>query len=314
MTFVEILVTLINAETGGKLGEYKSPASELPDIFEPEKTTKRLGSILWVVKKAIPATASEYRRTGRVTVYLTEIKTLPIDQITATLPSICDTIPHVQPVKRERQNDPLPVTTQPPEMPVMGKKGAGPSPSLVIRDGDIFRFHADLWRQKELISIRYANEINAELDEIVKIYRNHCKDNNGVLGFRKIHIRKLIQIPILEKFPFQSLLAEMPQQAQLFNGIGYGGWGSTEPDGQILGGYAFEVGPMFIFGEKGNGLIKSFCLHESRNPSIHYYTAAVILSRIMSANKLILVDWCRCIVLDPSNLDGIAQYLNEYFC
>ncbi len=108
----QIHVIFVDAETGKILGKNFSPSDQMPKIFEPQKTTLNLAGTLWVLVKAEPSTADEYIRTGEVTISLEKVKHLPAQSILYSLPTICDTVPKVRPINKDR-TDALPVIAPP---------------------------------------------------------------------------------------------------------------------------------------------------------------------------------------------------------
>jgi hypothetical protein len=163
-----------------------------------------------------------------------------------------------------------------------------------------------------LASLSYQDDIGAEMNEIALIYRDHVNNNKGIIGFTKIHIRKRIPRPISQLFQFDSLLSKMPKESRQYIGIGYGGAGSTEADGLIENGFAFQAGPVTVYGLCINGLIRTFCLHEYGEEFIPSQTITAFLEGIMLVNNLVLIDWCRRVVLMP-NSNTVQSYVQRVF-
>ena len=305
-----IQITLVDAETGNAFGEMDSPIGKMPEVFEPGETTLNLQGALWVVVKAEPSTADEYKQTGKVTVTLEKVKRLPARNILYSLPTICDTIPSVKSVNRER-TDALPVVAVPADQ--TQPDGAGYiRPKTARPEGNIYRIHEDYWRQIEFASLSYQDDIEAEMNEIALVVRDHSDNKRGIMGFTKIHIRKRICRPMARPFQFDSLLSIMPEESRQYIGIGFGGTGSMEADGLIENGFAFQVGPVTVFGLCDNGLVGTLCLHEYGEKSIPSRGVTVFLERIMLANNLALIDWCRQVVLLP-NANATQNYVEKVF-
>ena len=130
----QIHVIFVDAETGKTLGENFSPSDQMPKIFEPQKTTLNLAGTLWVLVKAEPSTADEYIRRGEVTISLEKVKHLPAQSILYSLPTICDTVPKVRPVNKDR-TDALPVIAPPSGPSIPGQaRTIEPKPSPIDRD------------------------------------------------------------------------------------------------------------------------------------------------------------------------------------
>ena len=129
-----IRVELVNAATGGSMGEANLPADRLPDAFDAQ-TTMHLGNDEWHVVVAEPMTRAEYEASGRLRITLHRIEKVDPKAILFSLPTIENTMPPLQ-------------------------QGAGATCAL----------HEDDWRQHELVSAGLEPELAAELADIRKIH------------------------------------------------------------------------------------------------------------------------------------------------
>lgn len=306
----QIQITLVDADSGRAFGEMNSPLDKMPPIFEPGKTTLNLEGAMWVVVRAEPATADGYAQTGRVTVTLEKVKSLSPRGILYTLPTICDTIPEVKSVNQVRK-DALPVVALSPERAAQEMPGTI-RPRTASPAGDIFRIHEDYWRQVEFVSPGFRDDIAAEMNAIEAIFRDHGHDNRGIQGFTEIHIRSRIPAPIARPFQFDSLASMLSREAHPYAGISFGGPASMEADGLIENGFAFQAGPVTVYGLRRNSLVGTLCLHDYGETSIPDQAVAAFLEGIMLAHDLALVDWCRRVVFPP-NAAAIRDYVEQVF-
>jgi hypothetical protein len=306
---MQIHVTLVDAETGNAFGEMYSPIGKMPKVFEPGKTTLNLQGALWVVVKAEPSTADEYIRTGKVAVTIEKVQRLPARNILYTLPTICDNIPRVQSMSQEHK-DALPVVAMPADLTMLGPGSI--RPKAAYPEGNIYRIHEDYWRGIEFISLGHQKDIEAEMDEIRLIYRDHRNNSKGIIGFTKIHLRKRIHEPIVQPFRFDDLLSIMPTETHKYIGIGYGGTGSMESEGLIESGFAFQMGPAAMYGVHNNGLVKVLCLHNHGEKFMPSQVIAALIEKIMLTNNLALIDWCRGVALSPG-AGAVQSYIEKVF-
>ncbi|MEJ7604327.1 MAG: hypothetical protein WKG01_41085 [Kofleriaceae bacterium] len=129
-----IRVELVNAATGGSMGEANMPADRLPDSFDAQ-TTMHLGNDEWQVVTAEPMSRAEYEAAGRLRITLHKIVKVDPKSILFSLPTIENTMPPLQP-------------------------GAGATCTM----------HEDDWRQHELVSADLEPEIAAELGDIRTVH------------------------------------------------------------------------------------------------------------------------------------------------
>jgi hypothetical protein len=310
MKAAQIQITLVDADSGRAFGEMNSPLDKMPPVFEPGKTTLNLEGAMWVVVRAEPATADGYTQTGRVTVTLEKVKSLSPKGILYTLPTICDTVPAVKSVN-QGPKDALPVVTLSPEREAQMMPGTI-RPKTARPNGDIFRIHEDYWRQIEFVSPGFREDVAAEMNDIEAIFRDHGDDNRSIRAFTEIHIRSRIPAPIARPFQYDSLASMLPRGSHAYAGIGFGGPASMEADGLIENGFAFQVGPVTVYGLRRSGLVSTLCLHDYGETSISDQAVAAFLEGIMVANDLALVDWCQRVIFPP-NAAHLRDYVEQIF-
>ena len=310
----QIHVALVDADTNMIFGQMLSFADEMPPVFEANQISLNLEGAPWEVIKAIPPTAAEYTKSGRITLVLKKITHMPLDKVLASLPTICETIPDVQPINIEKDTSYMAGVDQ----SILSKEERAAGENVFIRPvtqepmGNIFRIHEDYWRQIEFIGTGYEEAIKAERADIRAIFQNHSVQNNGVWGFKKVHIRSRINNPVRHMFAYKTLLSLLPKGSHLYRGIGFGGPGSQEADGLIENGFAIQVGPVVIFGQHDGTTVKVMCLYDFGEPTIPSETVASFLNEVMNSGKIYLVDWVKEFVLLPK-LDNLQNYLQNHF-
>jgi len=157
----QIQVYLADANTNEIFGQMLSFADEMPPVFEPNQISLNLEGAPWEVIKAIPPTAAEYTKSGRITLVLKKITHMPLDKVLASLPTICETIPDVQPIDIEKDTSYMAGVDQ----SILSKEERTAGENVFIRPvtqepmGNIFRIHEDYWRQIEFIGIGHEEAI-----------------------------------------------------------------------------------------------------------------------------------------------------------
>jgi hypothetical protein len=133
---------------------------------------------------------------------------------------------------------------------------------------DCLRISEDDWRQIELVSVGLRDVVDAELHAIHAIYAEHGRRNSsgGLVGFAKIHIRTRPDRPLLGPLPRRQLLHMLPAADHHYDGVGF-----TGSPGVVVGSFAARYGP-------------------------------IQLRLAMAAFGVVLVDWCRCLVADPTGI------------
>lgn len=192
------------------------PLEQLPDSFRID-TTLELAEKKWSVVSANPTDKTEFSKTGKLRVVLSEIQMMPPGDLLYSLPTI--------------SND------------------CGQAMGDVIPHEGLFQIHEDDWRQIEFVGQGYKRAIQEELADIQSIYE---KEHVGV-GFKRVHVRKRIPaplsgtvitvdelrtyFPVKKSFEAVSFLRSpgfIPQSFVWITDFGSILWGVTDPDGTVL--------------------------------------------------------------------------------
>lgn len=166
MSLPLIHVTCVDEATGEPFAIFETTPDELPERFEAGMILELDGD-RWDVVEATPETITEAGESGQVTLVLERVQMMPADMINYSLSTIHASLPELD-----------------PETPA--------SKDTTLLDGDD-------WRQFEVISPEYGEEVDAEVRDIQEIY---------VRGFGKhIHLRQRIETPCAPfDVTFQDLL------------------------------------------------------------------------------------------------------------
>lgn len=158
---MDVVVTLVNADTGEIIGVTERSAESLPETFT-NGTELAIGERRWSVVSAEPATRVHRERGGALRLMLREQVVRNVDpaRIRYSMASICGELPPLEPAV------------------------ADTGPALVL--------HEDLWRDVEFVSARQQPVIDANLAAIDRIER----DAAGAAGYHDIHVRTEPQVPL----------------------------------------------------------------------------------------------------------------------
>lgn len=265
-----IHVQFTDAATGKVFAQSQMPAAQLPESFEAATTVHRPDGD-WSVVEARPITSAEFCRTGKLVLILRKITTESIDpsKILFSLPAITgDALPPI----------------------AAGTSKLG---------GEVIEIHEDDWRQIEWVPASAINAVESELDSVRGIYEMEREGQ----AFRKCHLRS--SIPAL--LPACSL-----QFSEFREAIG--------PHVKWLAGFAYEgaagvvdksfavrlLSSIELFGV-AYGVIESICFantHANNAPEPDVRG----LATFAAAHDLLLVDWCRVLVLRPSFADYMSYF------
>lgn len=146
-------VTFINKADDSIIGKAAMPIENLPDSFELH-TCMHIGEDDWSVEQAIPMIKDEFSKSGKLTLILLRVETVPVSDIRYSLPTIAEE---------------LPALTQ--DKPLYNDF------SLIL--------HEDDWLQIEVLSIKDIDYINQELAAISMILNEYVGQD-----FDRFHIRK----------------------------------------------------------------------------------------------------------------------------
>jgi hypothetical protein len=231
-------VVLFDSGAGRVLGEVDMPVTQLPESFAAS-TTLHLGDVDWQVVRAEPTTRAELVATGRLRLELRKIERVAPRSILFSVPTLEDVAP-----------------------PTGG----------LIHDAVIM--HEDDWRQRELVSARFAPEIAAEVAAIRAIHTEH---RSGP-GFTQVHVRERIPEPMagvgLAVGELSALGARRPLAIEAGGG----------PPVEVVGGFAFEVETGVVYGRLEGDVVVALGLAPGTDPAP--------LTNLARAHDLVLVSWC----------------------
>jgi hypothetical protein len=173
------------------------PVEQLPDSFEVN-TTLHIAEVDWQVDRAIPANKSEFKKTGKLIIYLYKAQTLtvPLSEILFSLPTINDELPRVIDASLE----------------------------------DVFVVHEDDWRQVELVSREFNELVEQEFVAIREIYENHRQGT----AFKSIHVRKLSPAPLSDISLFLAELKKRFGVSHEYKGLAFSSAVAIVEDGFAL--------------------------------------------------------------------------------
>jgi hypothetical protein len=158
----------------------------------------------------------------------------------------------------------------------------------------LLQLHEDDWRQFEAISATYTTAIDQELMGIRKIHETASvrtkMGDRDITVFRSVHIRKLIRSPVspcLELAEF----AALADNRDRFAGFSLSG---SPP---AVGGYAFQMAGLVIYGQADGDRVLSICFSYSEAPRLTPEKAEQ-LAALLEKNHLIVVHWPSATKLD----------------
>lgn len=218
------------------------PLEQLPDTFELE-TDFEIEQQHWKVVQANPQNKEEFSKTGKLRIVLDKIQMIDPRELLFSLPTINDEIPATENVSID----------------------------------NLFTIHEDDWRQSEFISKKYNSEIKQELSAIVEIYEKH----RAGIGFDKIHIRKSIISPLIDKNIKIDEFNRKLNITKRSDGVGLRG------GGKVKNSFAFQIAEGTTFyGQTENGLITVLCVRSDEN-------SVQLIKQIAEHYEIVFVDWCR---------------------
>lgn len=266
-----IHVKYVDLVTGNIFRQSKMPAARLPESFEAATTVQFDGQD-WSVVEARPVTSADFRRTGELVLVLNKITKEFVNPSTIlfSLPTITgDALPQI---------------------------AAGTSKLGV----DVLEIHEDDWRQIEWLPASAANIIDTELASVRRVIENERVD----VGFKKCHLRdsipKLAPNSVLR---LSEMRAAFDPKATWLAGFAYQGVA-----GLAANSFAIRLfSSIEVFGVASNDIVDSICFANSRannapEPDVPN------LANFAAAHDLLLVDWCRILVLRPSLANYMAYF------
>ena len=259
-----VLVEFIDVETGKLLGKSEVPPENLPETFELD-TTLHLGDMDWTVVSAEPEHSAEFLKTKELRLVLQKASMIDPAKILFSIPSICNFLGEV-----DEESE----TT-----------------------GSELTIHEDDWRNIELVSLQYRDEIDSDLQEIYRIH----KEQKAGHGFRALHVRKSIQQPLEpQSIPFTEL--DNFERAHVFTGLAY------LNNKLVVDGFAFlTAGGISWYGRQKNGFVQELCLATCL-PNDQTERDVEVLTKLMQKYELGFADWCRVFFANSEQADALKSY------
>lgn len=262
-----IRVVFIDAASGAEFARSDVPLAGLPDSFAPA-TTLNIGEDTWSVVTAAPGSKPEFARSGRLVLTLSRVRMVDPRDIRYSLPTICDGLPP-----------------------------AGGATSV-----NTLMLHEDDWRQAELVSTAYADEIRTELRAIQGIVDEHAtSDAEGRLtGFDEIHVRRAPETPLGTGIAVRDMWALLPAPDHVYDGVAF-------RDGPVAGSFAAVLGSVLLYGLADEARVTVLAL--APRPGTELESATAGLGRVLDTFGLVAVDWCKGVVADATNIGDLLLRL-----
>lgn len=263
-----VRVMFVDAVTGAQIGRSELPVGQLPESFR-EQTTLELAGSTWSVERAEPPTAAEFAETGRLTMMLRRIETVSPADVLYSLPTICATLP---------------------------------TPTATPGDDHRSELHEDDWRQVEMVTADLATVVQTELDAVRRSYERYARrtEDGRVYGFQGIHVRTEPVRPLSVAVSRRRLSSLLGAGVVNRGGVGFRGQRGVVPSS-----FAMAVGPLLLYGLADGDAVAVLALHPDPNPRPGPAPAvATRLEQAMRSANLLLVDWCRGLLVAPASLGG----------
>jgi hypothetical protein len=264
-------VVFVDGAAGTEIGRAEMPRARVPQDLTAG-TTVELAGTSWRVERADPATPAQRAAARTLVLTLRQVQMVPAQDILYSLPTICDVVP---------------------EPAQAGQVAAG----LTMHDDD--------WRQKEFVAASQRDLVVAEIEAGRAIWDRHARRGDGgrLAGFDAIHVRAQPARPLPSPLPLSRLLSLPPPGR-----AGYCGVALTGAAGVLTGSFALDTGPAWLYGQAHGDAVHILGLLGPHDPGqVPAATAARDLGQVMQDFQLILVDWCRCAIIEPV---GIGDYLS----
>jgi hypothetical protein len=149
----------------------------------------------------------------------------------------------------------------------------------------------DDWRQIEFIGTGLGDVVETEFGAIREIYEQHAEfdGDDSLIGFRRLHVREHPAAPLPGPVSKRLLLGLLP----------------AGRDADRAGAFFRTIGSAIVYGFSDGDAVTVLGVHfeEAPPPGL-----AGPLRDVMATFHVVLVDWCRCMVIGPDELD---RYLAE---
>jgi hypothetical protein len=268
-----IHVDFYDAATKKAFAQAQMPVDRLPQSFESD-TTMHILNEDWQVIEARPVTAAEFRRTGKLLLVMQKITIQRVDPKTIlfSLPTIT--------------NDAVP-----PPAPGSSKLGK-----------NVLEIHEDDWRQVEWVEASAGDAIAAEIESIQRIHDEQREES----GFRNLHLRKAVPKPLSSgSIHVDQLRMHFGTAATWLDGFGLYGIAGIAADSFAVRLFS----SIELYGTAHANSVQRICFANARannasEPDIQNLVA------FAAAHNVLLVDWCRVMVLQPEEREYKA-YLDR---
>lgn len=216
----KITVEFIDVQSGAVFAQSEMDAGQLPESFALN-TTIQLGEEEWQVKEAIPAHATEFKKTGKLTLKLSRIQYVNPQDLLFSLPTISNELP-----------------TLVSEAPFKGDL-------LTIREDD--------WRQIEFLPSGKKDLVQQEIAHIKSVFEHHSQTlEENFIAFTKLHVRNHVGSPSL-KIPFDQL-------KELFGLVEVGSISFTDSTEFVQAGFSIALGTINLYGVLEDAVVTELCL------------------------------------------------------
>ncbi len=226
------------------------PVEQLPDTFEID-TTMHLGDDDWRVLGAEPPQKTQFKKSGKLSLYLSkvEIKNIDPNELLYSLPTISNDIAGVEDA-RSLEN------------------------ITVLREDD--------WRQFEFVGKEHEDSIEDEFTSISEIYKNH---RDG-MGFKELHVRKMITAPLGKSNLTLEILKSSFTIDKVYSGVAFNNAAAT-----IVGGFSlYTKSGWLLWGQVDNsGTILALNLSQTKESDINNISKEI--DSFTEKHSLYLVYW-----------------------
>jgi hypothetical protein len=260
-----IEVIFVDGSTDCEIARSTLSRAQVPASFET-RTTVELGDAKWQVDRADPSSPAEVAAARTLVLTLRHLERLPPGNILYSLPTICHALPAVA--------------------------RAGTTAARL-------EIHEDDWRQIEMVSAGLRDVVLAELRAIRSIHDEHARRNadGRLAGFDAVHIRQRPARPLSIPLARNQLLSMLPPADSEYGGVAF-----TGMPGVAAGSFAAAFGQVQLYGLADGNAIQILCLGGTIPPPGPRPDLIRGLQHAMRAFSIVLVDWCRCSIIEPASL------------
>jgi hypothetical protein len=265
----DVRVEFVNVETGRVFTTSDVPPENLPDTFTIN-TTMHLGPEDWEVVSAEPIYKNDFLKSHKLRLVLRKVVLLDPKKILFTFPSICNYLGEL--------------TVEP-------------------RIGNELIIHEDNWRNIEIVSRKFENDVDDDLREIFKV---HQEERVGA-GFKRLYVREKIEFPLFSVNISFSEIENLFKIDSKFSGLGY-----DKGTGSVKDGFAFQTqGGIVFYGRKQGYDLREFCVAHCI-PNGKLAEDVNIFESFITKYDLCFIDWCR-VFKETSESKNLIQYFSEVF-